>query len=93
MGGCQWVPFSFLWLYNFAGRAFTGRKVMWFASQRAQLVRESYSFYRKRQIETILTNIVAEHAKSRMRNARARPRKVRALTGRPRVPECASEIH
>ena len=47
---------------------------MWFASQRAQLVRESYSFYRKRQIETILTDIVAEHAKSRMRNARARPR-------------------
>ena len=37
-------------------------------------VRESDSFYRKRQIKTVLTNDVEENAKSRMGNARTRPR-------------------
>ena len=46
------------------------------ASQCAHLVRESGSFLRKRQTKTILTDIVAEHAKSRMSNARSRPRQV-----------------
>ena len=43
-------------------------------SQRAQSVRESDSFFRKRHIKTVFTNNVAEHAKSRMGNARTRPR-------------------
>ena len=39
--------------------------------QLAQLVRESDLFFRvKRQIKTVLTNVVAEHVKSRMSNAK-----------------------
>ena len=54
--------------------AFTGsRKGHVVTSQRAQLVREINSFFRKRQIKTLFINIVAEHAKSRMSNARTRP--------------------
>ena len=39
--------------------------------QLAQLVRESDLFFRvKRQIKALLTNVVAEHVKSRMSNAK-----------------------
>ena len=41
------------------------------ASQRAQLVRESDSLFRKRQIKTVVTNIVAEHAKSNIIESKA----------------------
>ena len=43
--------------------------------QLAQLVRESDLFFRvKRQIKTVLTNVVVEHVKSRMSNAKTRQR-------------------
>jgi len=39
--------------------------------QLAQLIRESDLFFRvKRQIKTVLTNVVAEHVKSAMSNAK-----------------------
>ena len=39
--------------------------------QLAQLVRESDLLFRvKRQIKTVLTNVVVQHVKSRMRNAK-----------------------
>ena len=41
--------------------------------QLAQLVRESDLFSRvKRQIKTVLTNVMVEHMKSRMSNAKTR---------------------
>ena len=41
--------------------------------QLAQLVRESDLFFRvKRQIKTVLTNVVVEQVKSRMNNAKTR---------------------
>ena len=43
--------------------------------QLAQLLRESNLFFWvKRQIETVLTNEVVEHVKSRMSNAKTRQR-------------------
>lgn len=59
--------------FAIASRVFTGKKGHVVASQRAQPVRESDSLFRKRQIKSVLTNIVAEHAKSRMsKSLRAR---------------------
>ena len=49
------------------------------ASERTQLVRESDSFIRKRQINVVLTNLVAEHDKSRTNNARTWPLFFRAI--------------
>ena len=44
----------------------------------AQLVRESDLFFRvKQQIKTVLTNVVVEHVKSRMSNAKTNQRLVR----------------
>ena len=43
--------------------------------QLAQLVRQSDLFFRvQRQIKTVLTNVVVEHVKSRMSNAKTRQR-------------------
>ena len=45
--------------------------------QLAQLVRESDLFFRvKRQIKTVLTNVVVEHVKSRTSNAKTKKRQV-----------------
>ena len=47
----------------------------WKKGQLAQLVRESDLFFRvKRQIKTVLTNVVVGHVKSRMSNAKTRQR-------------------
>lgn len=64
-----------IWWYDSVGRVFiTGRKVMSLQVNALNQSEKATRFFRKRHIKTVFTNNVAEHAKSRMGNARTRPR-------------------
>lgn len=63
--GCMILPVTFL-QEEWSCRC----KSMWSTT----VVRQSYVFFRKGQMKTVLTNIaMAEHAKSSMSNSRIRP--------------------